>query len=136
LKAGESVNELVLVYLPLYGSKSGKTTPELLDKAIKLTPQVAKEDTQKKNKLISLILLLTSTFVTDEEQNKILEDNMRILEDNRAVRVLEEMGRKQRDIEIIRNMLQDGDDISKISRITGLSEEQITEIQSNLLVHA
>ena len=52
IKAGEQekINELEIIYLPLYGSLSGKTTPELLDAAIKLTPQVVKEDKNKQQK--------------------------------------------------------------------------------------
>jgi len=45
--------------------------------------------------LNDLLILLTSTFVNDEELEKILEANMRILEDNRAVRVLEARGIKK-----------------------------------------
>ena len=44
LKAGENINELEIIYLPLYDSKGGKTTSELLDIAIKLTPKVVKDD--------------------------------------------------------------------------------------------
>jgi len=147
LNAGEhsSINELEIIYLPLYGSISGKTTSELLDTAIKLTPQVAKDDRHKQNKLQALLILLTSTFISDEEQNKVLEDNMRILEDNRAVRVLEDIGvRKGIEQGIVQgivqgieqmviNMLQDGDDYSKISRVTGLSTNRIMELENERL---
>ena len=46
IKAGEhsSINELEIIYLPLYTSKSGKTTADLLDIAVKLAPQVVKEE--------------------------------------------------------------------------------------------
>jgi len=78
LKAGEysRINELEIIYLPLYGSVSGKSTYDLLDKAIKLTPQVAKDDNQKQHKLQDLLILLTGSFLSDEELNKILEENM------------------------------------------------------------
>jgi len=100
--------------------------------------------------------LLTGTFVTDKELNTILEENMRILEDNPAVRVLEDRGIKigiqqgiqkgiqkgiqqgiqrgvqrgiqQRDIQIVINMLQAGEDYSKISLFTGLDSDRIAEI--------
>ena len=132
LKTGEPINELVLIYLPLYGSKSGKTVPELLDAAIKLTTKAAKDNRAKKIKLQDLLILLTSSFVTDEELKRVSEENMRILEDNRAVRVLQDMGRSKRDIEIAVNMLKDGDSIQKIVRITGLDEARVVELQNGL----
>jgi hypothetical protein len=129
------INPLEVIYLPLYGSESGLTTPELLDKAIKLTPNVV-PDKQSEQKLQDLVILLTSTFVSDEELNKILEDNMRILEDNRAVRVLENRGRGQEKIDIALNMLRDGDDAPKVSRITGLDLSRVAELQKELQAHA
>jgi len=43
------INLLEIVYLPLYKSKSGKTTSDLLDAVIKLTPKVANDKhTQQK----------------------------------------------------------------------------------------
>jgi hypothetical protein len=65
---------------------------------------------------------------------------MRILEDNRAVRVLENRGmnkgRLQEKLDITRNMLQDGDDYSKITRITGLSLDRVTELDKELQAHS
>jgi hypothetical protein len=133
IQAGEQdkINPLELIYLPLYGSKSGKTTPVLLDTAIKLAPEVVK-DKQKKNKLHDLLVLLTSTFISDEELNKILEDNMRILEDSPAVRVLESRGMNKKMLEIATNMLRDGDDAPKVSRITGLDLSRVAELQEEI----
>ncbi|MCL2386213.1 MAG: hypothetical protein FWC89_01570, partial [Defluviitaleaceae bacterium] len=128
----DSINELALIYLPLYGSKSGKTTVELLDTAIKLTPRVAKDDIKKRRKLQDLIILLASSFVSDEERNKIWEANMRILEDNPAVIWLKDRGRDEGRIEIAINMIHDGDDVHKISRITGLESSRIFELKNEL----
>jgi hypothetical protein len=131
----DEINPLEVIYLPLYGSESGKTTPELLDTAIKLTPKVV-DDKRKQQKLQDLLILLTSSFISDEELNRIVEDNMRILEDSPAVRVLESRGRNQREIEIAINMLRDGDDAPKVSRITGLEMTRVTELQTELQAHA
>jgi len=134
IKAGEhsSINELEIIYLPLYNSPSGKSTADLLDIAIKLTPQVIKDDKQKKNKLHDLLILLTGTFVTDTELNTILEANMRVLEDSPAVRVLEDRGmnkgRLQEKADIALNMLQAGEDYSRISLFTGLDLDRITAL--------
>ena len=57
---------------------------------------------------------------------------MQILEDNRAVRVLENRGRSQRETEIAINMLRDGDDFAKISRNTGLPITRIEELANEL----
>ena len=138
IKAGEheSINELEIIYLPLYGSKSGKSTPELLDTVIKLTPKVIKDDKPKQQKLYDLLILLTGSFVSDEELNRIMEANMRILEDSPAVRVLEDRGAirgmNQKAIEIAQNMLQEGDDYPKISRVTGLTVDKIDELDKEL----
>jgi hypothetical protein len=142
LKAGEYVNELQLVYLPLYGSKSGKTTGDLLDKAIKLTPDVAKDDKGKRDKLQALMILLISTFMRDAELKRIVEANIMILEENRAIRVITEIGREQgieygrmQGIEqTARNLLRRGRDIQEISEDTGLSITRIAELQDEMLV--
>jgi len=54
------------------------------------------------------------------------------LETNRYVRVLEKMGAKRREVEIANVMLRDGDDINRVSRITGLSIEKVAELQTEL----
>jgi hypothetical protein len=137
LKAGKQyeINSLEIIYIPLYVSKSGKKTPELLDIVIKLTPQVAK-DKKTQQKLQDLLILLTSTFIDDADFRKILEVNMRVLEDSTAVRVIGDIFRNQTTIEIATNMLRDGDDASKVSRITGLDATRISELQEELQAHA
>jgi len=131
---------LHLIYLPLYGSKSGKTTAELLDKAIKLTPLVAKDNVAKKRKLQDLIFLLTSTFVSEDEINKVMEANMINLETNRYVKVLTDIAEKaltdiverRKVAEIATIMLRKGNNMQDISEITGLSIDQVIELQTEL----
>jgi hypothetical protein len=140
LKAGKhrEINELEIIYLPLYSSASGKTTADLLDLAIKLTPQVVKDDKKKQEKLQDLLILLTGSFVSESELNKVMEANMRILEDTTGYRLIEArgrtQGRNQREIEIAQNMLRDGDDYNKIARNTGLEMEKIDELAKELLI--
>ena len=78
IQTGEhnNINALEIIYLPLYGSPSGKNTADLLDTVIKLAPKVAKDDKHKQNKIQDLLILLTGSFVSVEELNKILEENM------------------------------------------------------------
>ena len=139
----ESINELLLIYLPLHGSSSGKTTADLLDTAIKLTPRVTKGDEEKKAKIHSLMILLSSTFVTDDELNKILEENSMYLENNRAVRVLEERGMRKgfsqgmaqgmlRLEQTAKNMLRGGLSLQQILEYTGLEYKRLLELQAEL----
>jgi len=67
-----------------------------------------------------------------EEFNRIMEENMRILDDSPLVVVLENRGRKQRDIEIAQNMLHAGYDYEDISKMTGLDVDRIAELDSEL----
>ena len=93
---------------------------------------MVKDDKKKQEKLQDLLILLTGSFISDRELNKIVEDNMRILEDTTGFRVLEARGRKQREIEIAENMLQAGEDYGKISQFTGLSMDRIEELASEV----
>ena len=53
LKKGQTINELELVYLPLYTSKTGKTMAELTGLALELTTKVS-QDTTEQDKLKAL----------------------------------------------------------------------------------
>jgi uncharacterized protein YerC len=128
------INELEIIYLPLYSSASGKTTADLLDLAIKLTPQIVKNDKKKQEKLQDLLILLTGSFISESELNKVMEANMRILEDTTGFRLIEARGRNQRDIEIAQNMLRRGRNYQEISEDTGLSIEKIDELAKELFV--
>ncbi|MCL1884727.1 MAG: hypothetical protein FWF81_13370 [Defluviitaleaceae bacterium] len=65
---------------------------------------------------------------------------MRILEDNPAVKWLEDrfenQGRSQREIEIARNLLQRGRDIQEVAEDTGLDVSRVAELQTELQAHA
>ncbi|MCL1996012.1 MAG: hypothetical protein FWG63_07400 [Defluviitaleaceae bacterium] len=76
---GKPINELEMIYLPLYSSKT-KTKAELLDAAIKIA-SVSKY----KDKIFALQTLLMSTFMDRETLLEILEDNMFKLENNPAI---------------------------------------------------
>ena len=156
ISAGQQsqINMLELIYLPLYKSTTGKSIADLLDTAIKLTSKVVADDHRKQEKLYDLLILLTASFVTEQELNTILEENMRLLENHPAVRVLEDRGfkngmRKGLDqglnqglsqglnqglnhakVEIARNMLQAGEDYSRISLFTGLATDRIAELDA------
>ena len=136
LQAGEPINELEIIYLPLYGSKSGKTTPDLLDAAIKLTPAAARGNKSKQQKLCDLLILLSYTFMNKEKFYQILEDNMRILEDNPAILFFEERGLKKGLVraaeQTARNLLRRGYDMQAIAEDTGLTLPRVVELQAEL----
>ena len=144
LSKGEPINELQLIYLPLYGSKSGKTVAELLAQAMKLTPRVAK-GVFELNKLQSLLVLLCGSIVKKEDMGKILEENMIKIRGNTALEILTEwaiedglrqgleQGLEQGEIKGIMNvakkMIMRNDDFSQISEITGLSLQELNELK-------
>ena len=131
LAKGEPINELLLIYLPLYGSRSGRTVAELLKRALRLTPKVAKDGFEL-NKLQSLLVLLCGSIVKKEDMTKILEESQMKIEGNSVLEILTERGRTQGIEQIAQNMLLREDDPSRISEITGLSLERLREIEAGL----
>ena len=143
LSKGEPINELQLIYLPLYGSKSGKTVAELLERAIRLAPEAAKEG-HELNKLQSLQVLLCGSIVKKDEIYRILEENMIKIEGNAAIEALTEWGIKkgiERGIEqgieqgkviVAQNMILGNIEINQVSTMTGLSLEKLDAIKAEL----
>jgi hypothetical protein len=87
-----------------------------------------------------LLLCFVMFFVclkSEEERNNVWEANMPVLENNPAIKWFENMfenrGRNQEKIEIAQNMLRDGDDVSKVARITGLDITVVTELQKECI---
>jgi hypothetical protein len=137
IQSGEQdkINPLEIIYLPLYGRKSGKTISDLLDKVIKLTPKIV-DDKSKQQKLQDLLILLTSTFINDSDFRKVLEANMRVLEDSTAVRVIGDWSRSQEKVEIAMNLLRRGRNIQEVAEDTGLDLSRVAELQEELHAHA
>ena len=147
LQKGESVNELQLIYLPLYGSKSGKTVADLLAVALQLTQRVAKNKNER-NKLHSLLILLCGSFIKKEDMIKILEENIMKIEGNTAIEVLHErgfeqgltqgleqgltqgleQGLEQGIVLVAKNLILRNFNFSLISEITGLSIQRLNEL--------
>ena len=131
IEIGEPINELELIYLPMYNSPSGKSKVDLLSTSLKLSHK-AIQDIEIRKKIQDLLILLVAKYLSDEEFKKVLEDNMVILEDNAAVRVLgkmgEERGIEQEKKETAILMLQKGFDKSTISEIIKKPLEWIEEI--------
>ena len=128
LEKGEPINEIELLYMPLYGSKSGKSMYEILDGAIKLTAKIPQKTT--KNKLQSLLLLQTSKFANEKEFIKVLEDNEMILEGNLAVKVLEERGFKKGIAQAATTMLKKGIDAQSIADMLDKPIDWVQDLQN------
>ena len=111
-----------------------------LDKALKLTDAAVKHDKIKKNKIHSLLISLTSSFINKEELIRILEDNAMVLENNLAVQVLTErgfaegleQGIEQGIILTAKKMFLRGDDIEEISDITGFSIAELRSLRLDM----
>ena len=143
LSRGEPINELQLIYLPLYGSGSGKTVAELLKLAMKISTQVAKE-AHELNKIQSLLVLLCGSIVKKDEMSKILEENKMKIEGNSALEILTEWATEaglrrgmEQGIEqgltlVAKKMILGKGDFSQISEITGLSMQRIYELEAEL----
>ena len=135
IENGEPINELELIYLPMYSSPSGKSKTDLLSTSLKLSHRAIK-DTETRKKMQDLLILLVSKYLSDEEFKKVLEDNMAILEDNAAVRVLGKLGEErgiERGVEkkakeTAIKMLKEGFNLDTISRIIEMPIQWIEEI--------
>ena len=92
LAKGEAINELEIIYLPLYHSPSGRSIAQLFDTSIKLSTEASGENKQKKDKIKSLLVLLTSKFISKEEMKNVLEANRMNLQNNSAVEIIEGWG--------------------------------------------
>jgi len=136
IKNGEDVNKLELLYLPMYTSRSGKDMYDLLNEAIALTPKVSTVKAQREH-IQSLMLLLMGRFVDNEKFREVMEANKMLLEDNIAVKVIEEMGMEkgmEKGIEkgiaqTVLEMLKHGLDIATISMYTKMPIEWIEEVK-------
>ena len=147
IENGEPINELELIYLPMYSSPSGKSNANLLDEAFKLSNKGI-PDIETRNKTQDLLILLVAKYLSDEEFKRVMEDNMAILEDNAAVRVLSKLG-EERGIEkgLVKGlerglerglekkaketaikMLKEGFNLDTISRIIEMPIQWIEEI--------
>ena len=127
-----------------YVSPSMNFTPKIInlkdrdaDKALAEIDRKLKAGKHEEINELEIIYLPLYNSVSDNELNKIMEANMRILEDTTAFRVLEARGRSQEKESIAINMIRDGDDYTKIARNTGLSMERLEELaKEEFLVHA
>ena len=97
---------------------------DLLSEAIQLAPAVA-EDKEEREKLHSLMILLMGKFADKDRFKKVLEENRMILEDNVAVKALEEMGMEK----AVLGMLKKGMSLTTIAECIEMPVEWVEELQ-------
>ncbi|MCL2015070.1 MAG: hypothetical protein FWG68_02355, partial [Defluviitaleaceae bacterium] len=146
LKKGEPINELELIYLPLYNSKSGKTRLDLAINAVSLTDKISQKKLQ--NKLQGMLLMQLVNYLTKNEMKKLLEECAMILEGKPALEAFEEffgekyksegiaigtaIGLAQGATQIAVEMLKDGMNVQKISSLINKPIEWVQELQAKL----
>jgi len=130
IENGEAINELELIYLPMYNSPSGKSKTDLLSISLKLSYKAIK-NIEIRKKTQDLLILLVSKYLSDEEFKKVWEDNMSILEDNAAVRVFGKLGEERKTKETAIKMLKEGLSLDIISRIIDMPISWIEELGIN-----
>ena len=126
---GKSINELKLVYLPLFSS--AKLNPnELFKEGAKLIKKMQVDD-DRKMKMYALSIVLASKVVDKVTIQAVLEEVKKL--GNVILEVSEAMGERRKMEEIVRNMLNMNYKLSDIIKITGIEAERLIEIQEELL---
>lgn len=135
---GVPINELELIYLPLYNSKY-KTVAEMLKEVVELTNRDI-VDIHKKEKILLLSALISNKFITEEDYKiiweaiKVMVDEIKILKfakldgKEEGIKIGEEKSR----IEIAKKLIKMNEDVDKISALTELSIEDIGNLKKEL----
>ena len=132
IENGEPVNELEIIYLPLFKSERYKPT-ELLKEAAAIVKMSKMED-EMKAKVISLSLVASNKIV-DKDVLKSIWEEFRIMMKLKVLEVAEEigvekgieLGVEKGKYEVAESMMADGDSIEKISRNTKIPINDLAE---------
>jgi hypothetical protein len=136
--AGKTVNELELVYLPLF--KSIEFTPtELFLRSAELVKAMRADD-EHKRKILALLVTLSGKIVERTQLEKIMEEVKKM--GNVIIEYFEELGEKrgidigkeQKSEEAAQKMVDKGYDLLDIIEITGIGAERLREIAKNKAV--
>jgi len=127
IKAGNELSDvdmLNLVLLPLM--KHTIPRKELAAKSIKLAQAIP--DATKRNACIAAAFAFASKYLNEDETKRLLE--VLKMTDLGVMLVMDAVN--ERDIEIVKNSLNEGIPIRSISRITGIDEATIRRLQAEL----
>jgi hypothetical protein len=124
IEAGNVVNELELVYLPLFGSSKLNPT-ELFSRSVELV-KAMQTDYAHKRKILALLVTLAGKIVERDQLEEIAEEVKKM--GNVLIEYFEEIGAKRKGEEDARRMVAKGYDLLDIIEITGISAERLREI--------
>lgn len=87
-------------------------------------------DRGKKSYIVTAAEILAGIIYDEEVIEKIFSEviGMSILEESKVYKNILEKGKKEKSIEIARELLKEGMDINKIAQITKLSVEEIKKL--------
>ena len=129
IAANKPVNELELVYLPLF--RSIKYSPTEIFKESTSLIKYLQVDSDRKQKIYALSIVLANKVVDKDQLDAALEEVLKM--GNIILETVEEYGRKkgkeEEKVEIARKMLNLGIDMLDIIEATGLSAERLREIR-------
>ncbi|MDR1532722.1 MAG: hypothetical protein LBS62_11185 [Clostridiales bacterium] len=141
IKNSGQVNELELIYLPLYASKNLNVT-ELLMESAALVRQLDIPDVMA-DKILAMMLVLANKLVDKNSLDNIWKEFSRMYK-LKVLEVAEEQGMRkgvrkgvrkgmrkgvQKYREVVTNMLSNGASYEFVMKVTGLSEEKLAELE-------
>lgn len=144
LATGEPINELELVYLPMYTSKIGLSPEQITITALWLSTQLPNTDTGKQ-KVQALLILLTSKFLDKQAFIRALEESYMYLEDdNPGLLFFEqkgmekgmEKGMQKERVATILKLLSKGLTPQEVSDLIDLSIDQVQQLAGSQLAEA
>ena len=141
---GEEINELELIYLPLYKSKK-KPIDIVVDEVIPLVKEV-KKDTDTVQVVTGLLALVVNKFIVDEEDNKRLQEVLEMIDyeelvlfkamKNKGIRQGREegfeQGFEQGQKALVRELLKNGFSYDVIKRSASLTKKDLMEIKEEV----
>ena len=134
----EPVNELELIYLPLYHSKY-KNTAEMLEQVVELAPSISEIKTDNE-KIMIMSAVLANKFIDVEDFSKIWEAIKMYVDDLLIVKFAKEdakkegrtEGRTEGRIEVVVRMLKKALDVETIAEYTNLTTDEVEKIKENI----
>jgi len=133
---GKPINELKLVYLPLFHSTRLNPT-ELFTESIKLIKNLhIDEDNRKKLYALSIILAgkVVDATALESAKEEVLKMGNVIIEvfekhgEERGIKI----GAEQREEEIARKMLHEGIKLSDVNKFTGIDVDRLSELRDTI----
>jgi len=138
IEAGKPVNELKLVYLPLFKGKTLDATGLFLESA-KLVRSMKAEDWLKQ-KVLSLAMLISGKVVDSEALNQIYDEVEMMNTGNAFWDVATARGAingaREKSEEVALKLLSDNFDVLDIIRYTGIDAERLKELRDTMNTEA